>query len=104
VRDGSPLDVPLVQFSWDKELGMHSYIGDKPKEEKDKRKETELTGVARTIFGKQRHCTYVELCEQLQSNLDVKERTAKNYIKFMREREIILKDPSNMSYFIIGNI
>lgn len=23
VRDGSPLDVPLMQFSWDKELGMH---------------------------------------------------------------------------------
>ena len=49
VRDGSPLDVPLIQFSWDKELGMHTYIGDKPKEEKDKRKETELMGVARAI-------------------------------------------------------
>jgi len=103
VRDGSPLDVPLVQFTWDKELGMHGYIGEKPKEEKDKRKETELAGVARTIFSKSRHCTYVDLCEQIQSILDVKERTAKNYIKFMREKEIIIKDPSNISYFIIGN-
>jgi hypothetical protein len=25
VRDGSPLDVPLMQFSWDKETGMHTY-------------------------------------------------------------------------------
>lgn len=104
VRDGSPLDVPLIQFAWNKEQAMHIYIGEKPKEEKEKRKETELTGVARTIFGKQRHCTYVDLCEQIQSNLDVKERTAKGYIKFMRDKEIILKDPSNASYFIIGHI
>jgi hypothetical protein len=104
VRDGSPLDVPLAQFSWDKEKMMHTYIGEKPKEDKDKRKETELTGVARKIFSKQKFCTYVDLCEQIQSLLDVSERTAKNYIKFMRDKEIILKDPSNISYFIIGHI
>jgi hypothetical protein len=104
VRDGSPLDVPLIQFSWDKELQMHTFIGEKPKEEKDRRKEEELTNVARIIFSKQRYCTYVELCEQLQSILDVKERTAKNYIRFMRDREIILKDPSKINYFIVGHI
>ncbi|MDR2039741.1 MAG: toprim domain-containing protein, partial [Bacteroidales bacterium] len=48
VRDGSPLDVPLIQFSWNKELQMHTFIGEKTKEEKEKRKETELAGVART--------------------------------------------------------
>ena len=104
VRDGSPLDVPLVQFSWDKEKAMHTYLGEKPKEEKEKRKETELTGVAKTIFSKQRYCTYAALCEQIQTVLDVKERTAKSYIKFMRDREIILKEPSRENYFIIGNI
>ncbi|KAA6302061.1 MAG: hypothetical protein EZS26_001662 [Candidatus Ordinivivax streblomastigis] len=104
VRDGSPLDVPLIQFAWDKEKAMHTYLGEKPKEEKEKRKETELSGVARSIFGKQKHCTYVDLCEQIQSILDVKERTAKSYIRFMRERDIIRKDAGNTSYFIIGNI
>jgi hypothetical protein len=104
VRDGSPLDVPLIQFSWNKELQMHTFIGEKTKEAKDKRKETELMGVAKTIFSKQRYCTYVDLSEQIQSILDVRERTAKSYIKFMRDREIILKDPSNASYFIIGHI
>jgi hypothetical protein len=103
VRDGSPLDVPLIQFSWDKELGMHTYIGDKPKEEKEKRKEMELMGVARTIFNKQRFCTYVDLCEQIQSILDVKERTAKSYVKFMREKDIIMRDAANSSHFIINN-
>jgi hypothetical protein len=104
VRDGSPLDVPLVQFSWDKELEMHAYFGEKPKEEKEKRKEVELSGVAKTIFEKQRLCTYLDLCEQIQSILDVKERTAKSYIRFMREKEIILRDPANSSYFITGHI
>jgi ABC-type dipeptide/oligopeptide/nickel transport system ATPase subunit len=104
VRDGSPLDVPLVQFSWDRNLGMHTYLGEKPKEEKEKRKETELAGVAKTVFSKQRHYTYADLCGQIQSILDVRERTAKNYIRFMRDREIIRKDADNAGHFIIGHL
>lgn len=38
VREGSSLDVPLMQFAWDKEAGMHLYRGEKPREEKEKRK------------------------------------------------------------------
>jgi hypothetical protein len=34
VRDGSPLDVPLIQFSWDKEKGMHVFVGEKTKKKK----------------------------------------------------------------------
>ena len=104
VRDGSPLDVPIMQFVWDKNAGMHVYRGEKPKEEKEKRKEDELVAVARDIFGRQDFITYVDLAEQIQAILDVKERTAKSYIKFMREKEIIRKDPSNQSYYIIGNL
>ena len=104
VRDGSPLDVPLMQFSWDKEAGMHIYIGEKPREEKEKRKEKELAVVAREIFSSQKHLTYIDLCDRIQQAMDVKERTAKSYIKFMREKEIIIKDPSNQNYFMIGHI
>jgi len=104
VRDGSPLDVPLMQFAWDKDAGMHVYLGEKPKEAKEKRKEDELVTIARDIFTRKHFLTYMELCEQIQTALEVKERTAKNYIRFMREREIILKDPSNPNYFIIGLI
>lgn len=104
VRDGSPLDVPLMQFAWDKDIGMHVYLGEKPKEVKEKRKEDELVTIARDVFTHKHFLTYMELCEQVQSALDVKERTAKNYIRFMREKEIILKDPSNPNYFIIGLI
>jgi hypothetical protein len=104
VRDGSPLDVPIMQFAWDKNLGMHIYLGEKPKEAKEKRKEDELVAIAREIFERKSFLTYLDLSEQLQKALDVKDRTAKNYIRFMREKEIILKDPSNPNYFIIGQI
>lgn len=104
VRDGSPLDIPLMLFAWDKVAGMHTYKGEKPREEKEKRKEKELVNVACELFGKQTNLTYIDLCEQLQQILDVKERTAKSYIRFMRERDIIIKAPSNQSYFMIGII
>ena len=104
VRDGSPLDVPLMQFSWDKELGIHIYIGEKTREEKEKRKEKELANVAREIFNVQKHLTYIDLCDRIQQIMDVKERTAKSYIKYMREKEIIIKDPSSQNYFMIGHI
>ena len=104
VRDGSPLDVPLIQFAWNRERAMHTFVGEKPKEEKERRKETELTGVARTIFAQHHFRSYVELCENIQAAMDVSDRTAKSYIRFMREREIILKDPSNTNQFILGHI
>lgn len=102
VREGSPLDVPLMLFSWDKDANMHLYRGEKPREEKEKRKEKELVSVAREVFEKQKHITYIDLCERIQSILDVKERTAKSYIRFMRDKEIIIKDATNQSYFIKG--
>ena len=43
------------------------------------------------------------VAEEIQSILEVKERTAKSYIKFMREKEIILKSSDNQSYYVIGN-
>ncbi len=104
VRDGSPLDVPLMLFSWDKKMAMHVYIGEKSTEAKEKRKENDLIMVAKDVFSRKRFLTYAELSESIQLSLDVKERTAKNYIRFMREKEIILKDLSNQNYFIIGLI
>ena len=103
VRDGSPLDVPLMQVAWDKERAMHVYHGEKPREEKEKRKEKELQNVAAEIFTHQQFITYIDLCEQIQSIMDVKERTAKSYIKYMREKEVIIRDPSNSTYFIINH-
>ena len=95
VRDGSPLDVPLIQFSWDKGKGMHVFVGEKTKEEKEKRKEMELANIARNLFSQQKRYTYAGLCVKLQSIMAVKDRTAKSYIKFMREKGLIVKDAEN---------
>ncbi|MBS9767084.1 MAG: hypothetical protein KGV44_06045 [Flavobacteriaceae bacterium] len=102
VRDGSPLDVPLMQFKWDKELKMHTYIGEKSKKEKDKRKTKDLETVAKEIFEKKSSWNYGDLCTELQSFMEVKERTAKNYIKYMREKEIIIKDNHNDQNFVLA--
>lgn len=37
VRDGSPLDVPIMLFGWDKQQDMHIYRGEKSKEDKERR-------------------------------------------------------------------
>lgn len=92
VRDGSPLDVPLMQFKWDKQAGMPVYVGEKPRAEKEKRKERELAEMAREAFARQEKYGYIELCELIQETLEVKERTAKGYIRYMREKEIIEKE------------
>ena len=104
VRDGSPLDVPLMQFAWDKDKEMHAYLGEKPKEEKDRRKEEELVAVARELFSRKRFIGYMELSEELQAAFDVKERTAKSYIRFMREKEIIVKSPDTPNSYMLGEV
>ena len=104
VRDGSPLDVPLMQFAWDKEKAMHAYLGEKPKEEKDRRKEEELVAVARELFSRKRFIGYMELSEELQVAFEVKERTAKSYIRFMREKEIIVKSPDSPNSYMLGEV
>ena len=83
---------------------MHLYIGEKPRQEKEKRKEKELTFVARSIFSNQSFLTYTEISEKIQQIMDVKERTSKNYIRYMREKNIIIQDPSNGSYLMKGKL
>lgn len=100
VRDGSPLDVPLIEFGWNRELGMHTYIGEKTKKEKEDRKVNELKTLARLIFSFQSHLTYSELSVQIQKSMDVKDRTSKNYIKFMYENNIIHKDDNSEKYYL----
>lgn len=78
VRDGSPLDIPIMQFRWDKQKGMPVYVGEKPRVEKERRKEKELTEMAREAFTRQGKYGYIELCELIQEMLEVKERTARD--------------------------
>ena len=92
VRDGSPLDVPMTLFGWDKALDMHVYRGEKSKEDKDKRKSNELHAVIREAFRSATRLSYQQLCEILMRELDIKDRTAKKYIAYMKEQGILIQD------------
>ncbi len=102
VRDGSPLDVPIIQFEWDKKAEMHLYKGEKSKAERDERKFKELQDAANKIFANKPYLSYQDLSRMLQEHFDVKDRAAKRYISYMREKDIIINDPSNADYLIIG--
>ncbi len=92
VRDGSPLDVPMTLFGWDKALEMHVYRGEKSKEDKDKRKSNELHAVVRDAFRSATRLSYQQLCEILMRELNIKDRTAKKYIAYMKEQGILIQD------------
>jgi energy-coupling factor transporter ATP-binding protein EcfA2 len=95
VRDGSPLDVPMIQFGWSKEEGRHVYLGEKSKEDSEMRKVSELKDAAATIFKDKHLITNQNLIKAVMELLDVKERTARAYIKYMREHEIIERSSGN---------
>ena len=96
VRDGSPLDVPLMLFGWDREKEMHVYRGEKSPEDKEKRKLTELGQIAKEVFHAQEHLSYNELVERIMQTVDVKDRTAKSYISYMRNNGIIEQQTNNL--------
>ena len=94
VRDGSPLDVPMMLFGWDKAEDMHVYRGEKSKEDKEKRKTDELIAVVKETFRNSFKLTYQELCEVLMRKMEIKDRTAKKYIAYMKEQRILIRDTS----------
>ena len=94
VRDGSPLDVPMMLFGWDKAEDMHVYRGEKSKEDKEKRKTDELIAVVKETFRNSFKITYQELCEVLMRKMEIKDRTAKKYIAYMKEQHILIQDTS----------
>ena len=92
VRDGSPLDVPMMLFGWDKDEDMHVYCGEKSKEDKEKRKTDELLLVIKSAFRTKLRLSYQELCEVLTREMEIKDRTAKKYIAYMKEQRILTQD------------
>ena len=94
VRDGSPLDVPIMLFGWDKEADMHVYRGEKSKEDKERRKTDELLVVVKSAFRAKLKLSYQELCDVLMREMEIKDRTAKKYIAYMKEQRILSQDTS----------
>ena len=100
VRSGSPLDVPLLQFAWDKEKHHHVFIGEKSKEDKNKRKIEDLKALAEELFAAKSAYTYTDLVHEIEAAMEVSERTAKSYIRFMREYNIIAKGAEDLLFLL----
>lgn len=107
VRDGNPLDAPILQFSWNKEVGMHCYLGEKSAEDRRTRKEEELKEIAIKIFSDKSRVTYTELQHEIEEKMNVKDRAAKSNIKFMRDRGLVVNiindDESEPQYIQMGS-
>ena len=104
VRDGSPLDVPIIQFGWDNQEGRHVFMGEKSKEDSETRKKNDLTEVAREIFSKKSSMTMAELTQSIMEAMDVKDRMARNYIKYMKDTSIIEKSAVNSAEFTMAEL
>ena len=105
VRIGSPLNVPMIQFGWSKTEGRHVYLGEKSKEDSEIRKTSELKDVATEIFKNRVYISNQNLIKAIMESMDVKDRTARSYIKFMRDSKIIEKNPSNaLEYCLVSSL
>lgn len=94
VRDGDPLDVPMMTYSWDKELDMHVYRGNKSEKESAERKYNELKQIAEATLSPSGTMPYndfvTEISNWLQAQYDLKDRrTAISRVDYMFEKEII---------------
>ena len=67
----------------------------KSKDFQEQRKVDDLTDVAREIFGQRASLTYQELVSALMDALTVRDRQAKNYVKYMKDNKIIEKGGAN---------
>ena len=89
VRDGSPLDIPMMSFGWDKKEDMFVYMGTKSKEDKEKQKTADLRNLAISIYEKADKLAYRDMVKAIVDAMEVQPRTAKEYIRYMREKAII---------------
>lgn len=95
VRSGSPLDVPLIEFAWEKEKGYHVFVGEKSKDYKIKRKVNDLSIVVQEIMRDLTFISYTDLWTKLIEEMDVSERTAKGYIRFMLDNQMLLQSETD---------
>jgi len=92
LREGSPLDVPIIRFAWDKTLRMHVYAGELGTEAAKERKLSDLRFAASEIFQDRALVPARELKQALMHAFGVQERMARTYIQVMREAAILESD------------
>ena len=101
VRDGSPLDVPIMEFGWSKEEGRHVFIGEKGPKESAKHKSVDLAALAIELYGEKRSMASKDLAQLISKHMEIQERRARDYIKHMREYGIIEKSSQFPGFYTL---
>lgn len=83
VREGSALDIPLIQFSWNKTKDMHTYLGEKSENARIQRKRHDIRKISEDVFEDEDEYTKISLNRAIQDATGVSERTAYSYIDEM---------------------
>ena len=104
VREGSPLEVPMLLIGWDDERRYHTFQGHKDDNggtSREERKITELRSVATPLFERESHLAPAAVVQGLCDALHIKERQAKTYLKFMVDHRIVRKTGELPSRYIL---
>ena len=103
VRDGSPLDVPIIRFGWSNTVGRHVYMGEMDKEGTTAHKINELRSKAIELFAEKTHLLSKDLQHELMEAFGVQDRTARSYINTMKDAGIIEKCAQFPRAYILSN-
>ena len=79
----------MMSFGWDKKEDMFVYMGTMSKEDKEKQKTADLRNLAVSIYEKVDKLPYGDMVKAIVNAMEVQPRTAKEYIRYMREKAII---------------
>ena len=105
LREANPIDVPIIQFSWDDTKQHHCFTGYINNSNSQKNKINNLREFAKEIFAEKSTISSIELNEFLMDYYEIKERMARNYIKIMRDNSIIKgENRSKSTYILVNNI
>jgi hypothetical protein len=89
VRDGSPFDVPFVQFGWSSAEGRHVYQGELPKDSPEAVRIAKFRSLASTWFQQSRSMSGEDLRAAIKISQQVTDRTARDHVLFMKRNNII---------------
>lgn len=98
VRDGSAVETPILQFTWNKEINMHSFLGVKSEGARVQRKRFDVHKVSQKIFTTNNEYTFRHISDEIQALTSVSERTAADYIKEMVNENIITRNATTKLY------
>ena len=90
LRNASNLEVPIIQFEYDKDKKFHIYAGTKDKSDEQSNNSKKLKEIVKEVFSKEPK-QYKEAIKQIMDISGVSEPTAKRYIRQMSEEYNFIK-------------